>query len=569
MPYQSRHAILVVLTTLVLAGAGPASAADIMVPDDVATIQAAIDLAQTGDRVLVAPGTYAERIDFLGKDIVVEATDGAEVTTIDGGGESAGAGWVVTLAGGESRGAALRGFTITGGFGSGGSNGAGPGGGILIDGGAPVVADCVVAGNSGILGGGLSVGDGDPLLSDLRLVDNTAISGGGLYVEGGSVEVVGSEFVENLARNDGGGLCFRWNVDATLTDLLLEDNVSLQFGSGMFVLGATLDASRIEARGNGLIENGNVFRSFGGGGAYIKNTSGRLDRGRFTGNVSYAGGGVYLAGEMDDFVLVNSLIADNIVGLGEVYFNASSPLVTGCTVRTSDEEFGFAAFTTYNAEPTITNTAFASGYLGGNGTIFVDYSVVARESGVGVFGEGNVFGDALLDPAAGYAPLPGSPVIDAGDNLAVPAGATIDLLGNDRFFDDPDTPDGGNGQAPIVDIGAIEFGSGSADADGDAITAVADTPAGLLAVAGATPNPFNPRTEIRFTLAREAAVTVDVYDSRGRRLAEITPGVLDAGPHALTWDGTDRSDRPLAAGLYLAVVRAGGERQVAKMTLVR
>jgi hypothetical protein len=151
----------------------------------------------------------------------------------------------------------------------------------------------------------------------------------------------------------------------------------------------------------------------------------------------------------------------------------------------------------------------------------------------------------------------------------VPAGATIDLLGNDRFFDDPDTPDGGNGQAPIVDIGAIEFGSGSADADGDAITAVADTPAGLLAVAGATPNPFNPRTEIRFTLAREAAVTVDVYDSRGRRLAEITPGVLDAGPHALTWDGTDRSDRPLAAGLYLAVVRAGGERQVAKMTLVR
>jgi hypothetical protein len=35
------------------------------------TVQAAIDLAVSGDVVLVHPGTYNERIDFLGKGIVV------------------------------------------------------------------------------------------------------------------------------------------------------------------------------------------------------------------------------------------------------------------------------------------------------------------------------------------------------------------------------------------------------------------------------------------------------------------------------------------------------------------
>ena len=41
------------------------------VPDDVATIQGAIDLSQNGDTVLVSPGTYEEHIDFSGKEIVV------------------------------------------------------------------------------------------------------------------------------------------------------------------------------------------------------------------------------------------------------------------------------------------------------------------------------------------------------------------------------------------------------------------------------------------------------------------------------------------------------------------
>ena len=54
-------------------------------------------------------------------------------------------------------------------------------------------------------------------------------------------------------------------------------------------------------------------------------------------------------------------------------------------------------------------------------------------------------------------PQAGSPCIDAANNDAVPEGVTEDLGGNPRFVDDPDTEDTGNGDPPIVDMGAFEF----------------------------------------------------------------------------------------------------------------
>ncbi|MBT8486771.1 MAG: hypothetical protein KJO43_14415, partial [Phycisphaerae bacterium] len=75
-----RSLIAVVAAATVTTGV---TAADIHVPDDFPTIQAAIDAAVDGDQVLVSPGTYLEQIDLLGKAIRVEGVDGAAVTTID------------------------------------------------------------------------------------------------------------------------------------------------------------------------------------------------------------------------------------------------------------------------------------------------------------------------------------------------------------------------------------------------------------------------------------------------------------------------------------------------------
>ena len=53
----------------------------------------------------------------------------------------------------------------------------------------------------------------------------------------------------------------------------------------------------------------------------------------------------------------------------------------------------------------------------------------------------------------------GSPAIDAGRNANWTPAFWTDLAGNARMHDDPATPDTGEGTAPVIDMGAFEFGA--------------------------------------------------------------------------------------------------------------
>ena len=60
------------ITALVPLAAAPlASQGVIDVPGDRPTIMAAVYAAQPGDRIHVAPGTYFEQVDYLGKAILL------------------------------------------------------------------------------------------------------------------------------------------------------------------------------------------------------------------------------------------------------------------------------------------------------------------------------------------------------------------------------------------------------------------------------------------------------------------------------------------------------------------
>lgn len=537
------------LASLFSLTAGSVLAVDIRVPADLPSIQAAIDQAQAGDRVLVDPGTWPGPIDFLGKDIVVEAVAGPEQTVIDGGGST---GFVVSFTGGEGRAATLRGFTVTGGFGQGGSNGAGPGGGIRIEGAAPTLEGNIVAGNIGVLGGGLSVVDGAPRLVDNRFVANQALQGGGLYVQGGALDAVGNRFEDNAAVQFGGGAAVVWGAAVALADSQFVGNTASSFGGGLYAGHASLDLSGNDFIGNGRVEAGDwpgswVVLTGGGGGIYSTGSSGRIDRSRLLDNVAAFGSALYVAGG-GGLEVVNSLFAGNAAACdcatGVVYANSASPRLVNATLAGNGGFVG--VFTTFNAFPVISNSILAGQVspTAGNGQAQLSWSLYQGTPFAAVLGPGNREGDPLLDPAADWSPLPGSPAIDAGDNTAVPPDVLADLAGNPRFRDDPDTPDTGNGTAPVVDIGAVEF-----------------APDAVLVAVTASPGGREGGWNLHIELGRSAHLQVDLLDAKGNFLRRLADGDFGPGEQVVHWNGSGPRGAPLPPGDYLVEVRAGAEHR--------
>ncbi len=84
------------------------------------------------------------------------------------------------------------------------------------------------------------------------------------------------------------------------------------------------------------------------------------------------------------------------------------------------------------------------------------------------------------------------------------------------------------------------------------------------------PNPFNPRTTIRYELPEASRVDLRIYDVAGRLVSVLAAAERQsAGAHATTWDGTDRAGRHVAAGLYFCRLAAGAFRATRRLLLVK
>jgi hypothetical protein len=142
----------------------------IHVPADQPTIQAAINAANNGDTVLVAPGKYVENINFNGKAITVTSSGGPSVTTIDGGAN----GSVVTFNTGEMNQSILSGFTIQN-------------------------------GSSYYAAGGVQVSSASPAITGNVITGNHAAAGIGIYIDGGSPRVTGNTITGNMQMGSGSG----------------------------------------------------------------------------------------------------------------------------------------------------------------------------------------------------------------------------------------------------------------------------------------------------------------------------------------------------------------------------
>lgn len=84
------------------------------------------------------------------------------------------------------------------------------------------------------------------------------------------------------------------------------------------------------------------------------------------------------------------------------------------------------------------------------------------------------------------------------------------------------------------------------------------------------PNPFNPSTEIVFSLPKGGDALLEVYNIFGQKVRTLINGPLAAGEHRVIWQGDTDFGQPAAAGLYLYTLRADGSAALErKMILVK
>jgi parallel beta-helix repeat protein len=96
-----------------------------------------------------------------------------------------------------------------------------------------------------------------------------------------------------------------------------------------------------------------------------------------------------------------------------------------------------------------------------------------------------------------------------------------------------------------------------------------ETPAAMLGRTSVFPNPFNPRTTIRFRLPDAGAARLDIFDVAGRLVRTLVDAELTPGDHEATWDGRDAAGRDVGSGSYLARLGFGGRVETARLGLVR
>lgn len=105
------------------------------------------------------------------------------------------------------------------------------------------------------------------------------------------------------------------------------------------------------------------------------------------------------------------------------------------------------------------------------------------------------------------------------------------------------------------------------------ITAVTETTGGAVPqdsrLDPAYPNPFNASVWIPFDVARAGDVELVVFDALGRRVRTLHAGPLAAGAYGSRWDGRDEAGLAVGNGAYVVRLRAGDQRSVSKVMLLK
>ena len=393
----------------------------INVPAVEPTIQAAINVANNGDTVLVAPGTYVENINFGGKAVTVTSSGGPSVTTIDGGA----LGSVVTFSNGETASSVLSGFTIRNGL----QNGL-FGGGIYISSASPTITGNIITGNHAAVGCGIYVNGGSPLIQNNTITANdqtdagsSGEGGGGIFVSGSSSapatpQIVGNTITNNGVENggNGGGISVGYFSSPLIQGNLIQGNTAYNSGGGV-----ALQSYNSPVLVQNIIASNISLEGGSGGGLYISPSSSSLQ----------------------------TFVTNNTIAANSAFDNTSGIYVSG---------FGqFVTFTNNIIAAVSGQTAITCNSLYSSASSVFSYNDAFAASGMAVAGicdtttnPGNLSAEPLFlsAPNRDFHLSGASPAVNAGNNSALNLPNT-DFDGNPRF-------------AGTIDLGVYEVVTTSA-----------------------------------------------------------------------------------------------------------
>ncbi len=320
-------------------------AAELKVPSEYVTIQAAIDAAGDGDVILVADGAYTgdgnRDIDFDGKKITVRSQNGATNCIIDSQGSDGDAHRGFVLNSGEDPNlSVIDGFTITNGYLTEPGDWRGRGSGIYCYDGGMTVRNCILTGNTAANGGTIYGESATITIENCSIIGNTALASAGIKIRSAKVTVQNCIIEDNIATPySAGGFSIQDGVGCSLiSDCTFQGNVAENDTGAISIDATDVTISNCEI-------NDNSAGDYGGG---LKITA------------------------CDDIDILNCTITGNTVGSamsgGGIYCNASNLNLSYCNISENDGGDYGGAIESYNCNMTIDNCIFYDNhvdYLGG------------------------------------------------------------------------------------------------------------------------------------------------------------------------------------------------------------
>ena len=411
-----KHVVgLSLLTCLVLCGTTPAQM--LRVPSQYKTIAAALGAARSGSTILVAAGTYKERLTWPGVDGVrLMSEEGAARTIIDGEQK----GTVITLSGSLSRKTVLEGFTVAN--------------GLLRN------------SNNRNYGGGLHINRTSPTIRGNRITGNVLDGpnwnyGGGIYVTGsGANPLIASNVIDgNEARNGS------WN-----------------YGAGIYVgSGATAEIVGNQVSKNKNHSPANTSGNRGHGAGIYAASSVIIVSNFVVGNVNQVtswnyGGGIRIGSSSGTSLVLNNTIANNTCSGGSWAYGGGFH---------ADASANVTVIGNIVAQNTVSNSSRPSGgglyrsSATGSGTVILDHNDVWSNTGGDYVnltkGKNSISVDPKFVSSGDYHLTKASPCVDAIPAAHLPASINTDVDGDPRRIDGD--LDGGSKGGAVLDIGGDEF----------------------------------------------------------------------------------------------------------------